>query len=113
MKKQITALITAALILANFTACSSSNDPINASLENMSNISDNSDNKIENSSSIDNSEIIDPEPPKPELSEESKKLLSQIEIQSFVGPDGETVQAADAADVFDTRATHRGRQPRI
>lgn len=43
---------------------------------------------------------------KQKLSDEEMKLISELKIQSFVGPDGEIVQATDAADVFDTEAPH-------
>ena len=46
MKKQITAVITAALILANLTACSANNEPISNPSNNSSDISDNSSNDL-------------------------------------------------------------------
>ena len=104
MKKQITAVITAALILVNLTACSTNTEPNN----NSSEISD-SGNGISSPDSTDNSEnTLESSDSSPEqrLSNEQLEMISKLKIQSFVGPDGETVQAADAADIFDTEATH-------
>lgn len=105
MKKPVTAIITAAIILASFTACTSNSEPDGGVSNNLSAISDdlvNSGNFHNN----ENSEAADPDPQKPELSENAKKLLSEIDVKSFTGPDGETVQAADAADIFDTRTEY-------
>lgn len=46
MKKQITSVITAALILASLTACNANNEPISDSSNNSSAISDNSSNDL-------------------------------------------------------------------
>lgn len=104
MKKQIMSIIAAALILANLTACCTNTEPNN----NSSEISD-SGNGISSPDSTDNSESAPKSPnssPEQQLSNEQLEMISKLKIQSFVGPDGETVQAADAADIFDTEATH-------
>lgn len=46
MKRQITAVITATLILANLTACSANNEPISNPSNNSSDISNNSSNDL-------------------------------------------------------------------
>ena len=67
MKRQITAVITAALILANLTACCTNTEPNN----NSSEISD-SGNGISSPNSTDNSE-----PQKAELSNDIKRLIDE------------------------------------
>lgn len=51
--------------------------------------------------SSDSSESIS-DVPESKLSAEAQRLLSELKITSFVGPDGITVQAAEADDIFDS-----------
>lgn len=72
MKKQITAIITAALILTNFTACSTEKEPVNNSIE----FSDNSGNEVENSTEEPSQSTPEsvPEPVPVEFTDEDRKL---------------------------------------
>lgn len=98
MKKRNIATILFSVIiagLASITGCDNSSE----TPDSQNNISS-TDSIINTSNNSENSEITDSEPQKPELSEEAKKLLSQLKKQSFTGPDGENVQAADAIDIY-------------
>lgn len=77
MKKQVTALITAALILANFTACNSNTEPI----ENLSNDS----SEISNNSEENSSE--------PEISQVSQ--IPDEEPTFLKGPDGKPIYPSE------------------
>lgn len=81
MKKQVTALITAALILANFTACNSDSEPSGNLSDNSSVISDNSEeNQSETASE----------------SENSQTSQTQTEEPTFlVGPAGDPIYPSD------------------
>lgn len=112
MKKSHIAVIlfsTMVAALSGFTGCNAGNPEGSESSisapESTVNVIDSSD-----SADIPNSSESEPEStdgfPEQRLSGEQLEMISKLKIQSFVGPDGETVRAADASDVFDGAAPH-------
>lgn len=111
MKKSHIAVIFVSMMiagLAGFTGCNNNETPesvpdsgnsVSAPESTVGN-SDNSDNSDNSESALESTDLGTPAAPKHELSEEAQKLLSEVRKQSFVGPDGETVHAADAADIY-------------
>lgn len=108
--KKITAIICTLALLTAFTGCenketsggvpeSSTGNSATESTEN----SDSTPNSTDNSESAPESSESKPEH---KLSDEEMKLISELKLKSFVGPDGETVKAEDADCVFDTRSEH-------
>lgn len=99
MKKQVTAIITAALILANLTGCSTTSEPINDSLDNSSaslNSGSSGTTSLSAPSSRDSapstSLSTDPAP-----SDTSGMILQVSEWTDYIGPDGQQVTLSDAA----------------
>lgn len=87
--KKFTLIIISAALIAGLTGCT---DKTNSTSVSATKSSNSSDSTISDSS---------PEPEsKPELSPEKQETLSKLRLKSFVGPDGETVQVSDAADVY-------------
>lgn len=104
MKKLITILCIAAVLVnsAFLTGCNSEKIEQNNSdnSENSSAVINNS----ENSTTADNSES---EPasfadPAEKFTGEALKLYNELKVTSFVGPDGETVEASEASDIYDS-----------
>lgn len=90
----------AVILGLSLLGCSDKTNP-----EGNSDISDNSHGTSvsENMNDSSDSTISDSSPEsesKPELSPEKQETLSKLRLKSFVGPDGETVQTTDAADVY-------------
>ncbi|MDE7234624.1 MAG: hypothetical protein K2N29_06130, partial [Ruminiclostridium sp.] len=109
MKKSHIAVIlfsTMIAALAGFTGCNTGNS--GGEVESDSSISA-PESTVGNSNSLNNSDSK-PESsesePEQKLSDEQLEMISKLKIQSFVGPDGETVRAEDASDVFDGAAPH-------
>lgn len=90
MKKQITAIITAALILANFTACSTNNEPLDDTSNNSSSFSE---SKTENSSNTQS----DPENSNIMESNSSENTSGT----SFTAPDGGILNESEAVSADD------------
>lgn len=91
-KSHITVTTISVLIalLAGFTGCNNE----------TSSVPDNSISTPESTvESTDNSEISEGVP-KQRLTDEQTEMIAGLKKQSFVGPDGETVQAVDAIDVY-------------
>ena len=113
MKKQITAIITAALILANFTACSTSTDTLGNSSdisdEISGSVSNNSEHGISNtdSDSSSNTPISSAESTFSSSENISSGITEDLNPssvnnfpESFTGYLGETLHGADASEQF-------------
>ena len=108
--KKITVIISALAMLASLTACDSKenpSDPDNSgSNSTVTSTPDSSDEKSDNLNNSekpeksDSSEAQEPPTPESKLSDEAKKLLENIRVESFEGHDGKTVFAADAVDLY-------------
>ena len=112
-KNQIAIILFSVLIasLAGFTGCN--NDEISGSVTDSGNsISkpEGTDNTPDNSDSSDTSDNSENSPessdsaPEQRLSEEQLEMISGLKMQSFVGPDGETVLMTDALDAVKDEA---------
>lgn len=97
--KKFTAIICILAMLAALTGCG--NNETSGSVPESNDVStpESADNS---ESSPESPDIGTPAAPKQELGEEAQKLISGLKKQSFVGPDGETVQAADAVAAYTT-----------
>lgn len=115
MKKSHIAVIlfsTMVAALSGFTGCNAGNPE---GSESSISAPESTVNGIDSSDSADSADIPDSSESAPEstdgfseqrLSGEQLEMISKLKIQSFVGPDGETVRAEDASDVFDGAAPH-------
>lgn len=109
--KKITAIICTLALLTAFTGCDSkeTSGGVPESTENSDSAPISTDDPESAPDSSENPES-DPESSESKseqkLSDEQLKMISELDIQSFAGPDGETVRAADAADVFKAEAAH-------
>lgn len=118
--KKITAILLTAALLAALTGCgkteensqsvqssdngSSPSVPFGHESSMTESVPESSTNSgIESSANI-NTESSDI--PESKLSAEAQRLLSELKITSFVGPDGITVQAEDADDIYDSGIGH-------
>lgn len=108
--KKFTAIICTLALLTAFTGCNNSETSGNApDSGNSVSAPESTVGSLDSSYNSDNSEStpeISESVPEQRLSDEQLEMISKLKIQSFVGPDGETVQAADAADIFDAEAPH-------
>lgn len=108
MKKFITILCIAAVLanLALLTGCNSEKIEQNNSnnSENPSAVIDNSDTNSENSMTADNSKSnsTTSSDPAEKFTGETLKLYNELKVTSFVGPDGKTVEASEAVDIYDS-----------
>lgn len=100
--KKITAIICTLAMLAALTACN--NNETSGSVPESGNGVSTPESTVDNSDSLPESgspESTDNSvPPAPEqrLSDDQLKMISELKMQSFVGPDGETVLLTDAVD---------------
>lgn len=106
--KKITAILLTTALLAALTGCNNTEN----NSESVPN-SDNSSSSTAPSQSENSADSVPESPdstsapessdiPESKLSAEAQRLLSELKVTSFVGPDGITVQAADADDIFDS-----------
>ena len=100
--KKITAIICTLALLTAFTGCNNSETPGSvpdnggsvSAPESTDNISDSSDSSDNSESTLESSESA----PEQRLSDEQLEMIAGLTMQSFVGPDGETVLMTDAVD---------------
>lgn len=104
--KKITAILLTMALLAALTGCNNTegnsesvpNSDNPSSLTAPSQSESSMDGVPESTESTESISDV----PESKLSAEAQRLLSALKITSFVGPDGITVQAADADDIFDS-----------
>ncbi|MBD5128528.1 MAG: hypothetical protein HDT43_01165 [Ruminococcaceae bacterium] len=103
--KKLTAIICILALLTAFTGCN--NNETSDSFPENTGVSA-PESTTENTESTENSESTPESSSVPEqrLSDEELEMISKLEVQSFVGVDGETVMATDAAEVFDAEKPH-------
>lgn len=106
--KKITAILLTMALLTALTGCgrteenpesvpNSDNRSSSTALSEPENSSNSLSESSDNAGAPENSDI-----PESKLSAEAQRLLSELKITSFVGPDGITMQAAEADDIFDS-----------
>lgn len=99
--KKFTYVLCAAALLVGLTGCNVNreNPGDHSDSENSSELS----NSTANSGGTENSnETNSSDESGNKLGEEALKLLNELTVTSFEGPDGVTVQAEDASDIYDS-----------
>ncbi|MBD5384357.1 MAG: hypothetical protein HDR72_05100, partial [Ruminococcaceae bacterium] len=108
--KKITAILLATALLMVFTGCNNT-EGNSESVPNSDNSSSSTvtsqpegsaDGVPESAESVESVSDV----PESKLSAEAQRLLGELKVTSFVGPDGITMQAADADDIFDGGIGH-------
>ena len=102
-KTKIQTVGMALLMSIMLTGCSTGNSDSQSSGDNSESLSESTESAPESTESEPEDTESEPEH---KLSDGEMKLVSELKLKSFVGPDGETVYAEDADYVFDTLTEH-------